>query len=75
MESASPQTLPWLTRDQVRLVQQEFGTPTYVYDQNALEEQADRALAFPNAFGLTVRYAMKACPSAAVMWAPIPPVR
>ena len=67
MESASVQTLSWLTDEQVRRVQQQFGTPTYVYDQNTLEQQADSALDFPNAFGLTVRYAMKACPSAAVI--------
>ena len=59
--------LTWLTDDQVREVKTRFGTPTYVYDQGSLERQADRALAFPNAFGLTVRYAMKACPSAAVI--------
>ena len=67
MESTAPLTLPWLTDRQVRQLQQEFGTPTYVYDQKSLESQADRALAFPNAFGLTVRYAMKACPNAAVI--------
>ena len=30
-------------------------------------EQADAALAFPNAFGLTVRYAMKASPNRAIL--------
>ncbi|MDR2983090.1 MAG: diaminopimelate decarboxylase [Puniceicoccales bacterium] len=44
-----------------------FGTPIYVYDKAALEKQADVALAFPNAFGLTVRFAMKALPNAAVL--------
>ena len=38
-------------------------TPTYVYDEASLIAQADRALAFPNAYGLTVRYAMKASPN------------
>ncbi len=56
-----------LSEDQVRAVQREFGTPTFVYDQKALESQAQKALAFPNAYGLTVRYAMKACPSAGVI--------
>ena len=59
--------LAFLTADQVRAIQGEFGTPTYVYDQLLLERQAQVALGFPNAFGLTVRYAMKACPSAAVL--------
>jgi diaminopimelate decarboxylase len=43
------------------------GTPCYVYDQATLEAQADAMLAFPNAFGLTVRFAMKACPNASVL--------
>jgi len=32
-----------------------------------LEESANACLAFPNAYGLTVRYAMKACPNAAIL--------
>ncbi|HEU4725785.1 MAG TPA: diaminopimelate decarboxylase [Candidatus Eisenbacteria bacterium] len=41
-------------------VRKRFGTPCYVYDRASLEAAAARALAFPHAFGLTVRYAMKA---------------
>lgn len=44
-----------------------FGTPVYVYDLATLKEAAAAALAFPNAFGLTVRYAMKASPNAAIL--------
>jgi diaminopimelate decarboxylase len=44
-----------------------FGTPAHVYSQAALEHQAAAALAFPNAAGLTVRFAMKALPNAAVL--------
>ncbi len=44
-----------------------FSTPCYIYDENALTCQAKAALAFPNAFGLTVRYAMKACSNASVL--------
>ncbi|MEN9653038.1 MAG: Diaminopimelate decarboxylase [Verrucomicrobiota bacterium] len=43
------------------------GTPCYVYDEATLSAQADAMLAFPNAFGLTVRFAMKACPNAAIL--------
>ena len=43
------------------------GTPAYVYDQRFLEAQARQALDFPAAFGLTVRYAMKASPNAAIL--------
>ena len=59
--------LSLLSEDQVRAVQRQFGTPTFVYDQEALESQAQKALAFPNAYGLTVRYAVKACPAAGVI--------
>lgn len=44
-----------------------FGTPCYVYDAPTLVARAEEALAFPNAFGVTVRYAMKACPNGAVL--------
>lgn len=44
-----------------------FSTPCYVYDESSLVKQAKTALAFPNAFGLTVRYAMKASSNAAIL--------
>ena len=59
--------LSFLDEAQVRTVQARFGTPVFVYHQAGLEAQARQALAFPNAYGLTVRYAMKACPNAAVI--------
>jgi diaminopimelate decarboxylase len=59
--------IPFLTEDNVRSIQRDFGTPVFVYDQRALEHQARTVLGFPNAFGLTVRYAMKACPTGAVL--------
>jgi len=34
---------------------------------DTLNKNADDCLAFPNAFGLTVRYAMKACPNGSVL--------
>ena len=57
----------FLDEKQVRHVQQTFGTPVFVYDQRTLETQARTALDFPNAYGLTVRYAMKALPNRAVI--------
>jgi diaminopimelate decarboxylase len=59
--------VPFLSDEQVRAVQARFGTPVFVYDQRALEARARLVLDFPNAFGLTARYAMKACPTAAVI--------
>ena len=61
------ETLSFLSEDQIRAVQEQFGTPAFVYDQKTLEAQAQKALSFPNAYGLTARYAMKACPAAAVI--------
>ena len=42
-------------------------TPVYVYDEQTLRDQASKALAFPHLYGLTVRFAMKACPNAAIL--------
>ncbi len=56
-----------LTDDQVRILSKEYGTPLYVYEETKLKKAAAKALAFPNAFGLTVRYAMKALPNRIVL--------
>ncbi|WP_269541480.1 diaminopimelate decarboxylase [Cerasicoccus fimbriatus] len=61
------ETLRNLTAQQARDARAAHGSPLYVYSAEALETQAQRALAFPNAFGLTVRYAMKAAPNAAIL--------
>lgn len=57
----------FLSEDRVRAIRARFGSPVYVYDQRTLEAQADAVLHFPNAFGLTARYAMKALPNKAVI--------
>lgn len=44
-----------------------FGTPLYLYSSPTLVKAAKELLLFPNAFGLTVRYAMKACSNAAIL--------
>jgi diaminopimelate decarboxylase len=59
--------LRFLTEEQVREVRRAFGSPVYVYDQRTLEQQAREVLAFPNAYGMTARYAMKALPTAAIL--------
>lgn len=43
------------------------GTPAYVYDATTLKTNAEACLAFPHAYGLTVRYAMKSLPNKAVL--------
>jgi diaminopimelate decarboxylase len=44
-----------------------YPTPVYVYDEISLREQATKALQFPHTNGLTVRFAMKSCPNAAIL--------
>lgn len=56
-----------MTAAEAAEVRDRFGTPCYVYDHAVTEEAADRALAFPSPFGLTVRYAMKANPNRALL--------
>lgn len=61
------EALSFLSKETAWAIKESVGTPVYVYDEKGLEEQADQALAFPNAFGLTVRYAMKSLPNAAIL--------
>jgi diaminopimelate decarboxylase len=63
----SMEKLKFLTTELAESLRQKFGTPLYVYSEQILKEQAAKALAFPNAFGLTVRYAMKASSNAAIL--------
>ena len=65
--SEALETLRFLTPEAVESVAAKFGTPTYVYDMATLTTQAKQALAFPNAYGLTVRYAMKASPNGSIL--------
>ena len=58
---------PFLPPAIAQKVAAEQGTPCYVYSQATLEAQGKAMLAFPNAYGLTVRFAMKACPNAAIL--------
>ncbi|WP_269527097.1 diaminopimelate decarboxylase [Coraliomargarita parva] len=64
---ASSNQSNFLTYTSARAIADEFGAPVYVYDEATLRANAEAVLAFPNAYGLTARYAMKACPNAAVL--------
>jgi diaminopimelate decarboxylase len=57
----------FLTPGEAAEIRERFGTPAYVYDRATLEAAAQSALAFPHAFGLTVRYAMKANSNHAIL--------
>lgn len=56
-----------LSYESVAQLDHNFGTPFYLYDEPQLRQSAADALAFPNAFGLKVRFAMKSCPNAAIL--------
>ena len=57
----------FLSHSEVRRIAQQFGTPVYVYDEARLTQGAQNVLDFPNAFGLTARYAMKALPNGNIL--------
>ena len=63
----TPESLRFLTPDAVRRIAAEHGTPVYVMDETLLRKRAAETLDFPNPFGLTVRYAMKASPNRAIL--------
>jgi diaminopimelate decarboxylase len=67
LDSAGNEALRFLTPETARAVAAEYGSPAYVYDMATLRTQANAALAFPHPFGLTVRYAMKSAPNAAIL--------
>lgn len=50
----------FLNREQIQYINDNFWSPTYIYSEQELSDRADEFLSFPNAYGLTVRYAMKA---------------
>jgi len=56
-----------LTRPQAEALAAEYGTPLFVYDRGKMEANADLTQRFSGPFGLTVRFAMKALPTAAVL--------
>ena len=58
---------PLIDASQAKSLAENFGTPLYVYDENRLRSLADAVLQFPNTYGLTARFAMKACPNKRIL--------
>jgi len=52
--------LKFLTKKQIETIQKKYQLPVYVYSEKILRKKARACLHFPNAYWLTVRYAMKA---------------
>ena len=55
------------SHDLVKEIRREIGSPVFLYSQQQLKSAAQEVLNFPNAFGLTARYAMKANPTGAIV--------
>jgi diaminopimelate decarboxylase len=64
---APPTTSTFLTPESAKACVDLAGSPAFAYSLAGLQDAADKCLAFPNAYGLTVRYAMKACPNASIL--------
>ena len=65
--AAPPGTSVFLTAESAKACTDLAGSPVFAYSLEKLRDSADACLAFPNAYGLTVRYAMKACPNSAIL--------
>ena len=66
--ASNPESSVFLTPETAKAcIDAAGGSPLYAYSLAKLNESSDACLAFPNAYGLTVRYAMKACPNAAIL--------
>jgi diaminopimelate decarboxylase len=53
-------SLSFSNDSQIVELAKKYGTPLLVHDEDSYRRYAKSALSTPNAFGLTVRYAMKA---------------
>jgi diaminopimelate decarboxylase len=54
--------LRFLNSDLCQEAVEEFGLPLYIYSREVIEDYCSDVMNFPNAYGLTVRYALKANP-------------
>jgi len=61
------ETLNFLTPEIISQAVDQVGSPVYVYSRETIEKRCSEVSAFPNAFGLNARYALKANPHLAVL--------
>ncbi len=59
--------LKFLSPQEVREVATTFNTPVFVYDEAGIRAQVALLKGLPSAYGHTIRYSLKACPSAAII--------
>ena len=67
LNMANPEKSVFLTPETAKACIELAGSPVYAYSLEKLEGYTNACLAFPNEYGLTVRYAMKACPNSAIL--------
>lgn len=65
--SARIEQLKFLSPEEVRHVARTYGTPVFVYDEASIERYSAAMTSLPSAFGSTVRYSLKACPTRAIV--------
>lgn len=56
-----------ISHERARTLAAEYGTPLFLYDADHIRRQCGAALSFPAPYGLTVRYAIKAAPTRALL--------
>ena len=59
--------LNFLTETEIRKAGEKYVTPFFVYDETSIRRQAQILLQFPDAYGKTIRYAMKANPNGNIL--------
>lgn len=59
--------LQFLTKEQVKEISDKYVHPVFVYSEKRLKDAANKATNFPNAYGVTARFAMKSCPNATIL--------
>lgn len=59
--------LSFLTKKQIIEIAANHSLPVYVYSESKLIENAKKVLSISNAYGVTGRFAMKACPNANIL--------
>lgn len=65
--TSNPTSSVFLDAASAKACVEAVGSPLYAYSAEKLTEAAQDCLAFPNAYGLTVRYAMKASPNQSIL--------
>jgi diaminopimelate decarboxylase len=65
--SSPPEQSRFLNMAVASEIRATYGTPVYVYHENTLRDQIECARNFPHAYGLQVRFAIKAFPNAVAL--------